>query len=96
MCDPYVGSCENKNAGADATFQHHDGFCIWNTNTGTPSLRDTPCKKDVVGEYAASFRKHGLKVGLYYSILEYALIFALHVHGLILTLSQQAQRYPTL
>ena len=57
---------------ADTNLQHHDGFCIWNTNTGTPSLRDTPCKKDVVGEYAASFRKHGLKVGLYYSILEYA------------------------
>ncbi|KZV62329.1 glycoside hydrolase family 29 protein, partial [Peniophora sp. CONT] len=56
--------------GGFLTTKHHDGFCIWNTNTGTPSLRDTPTKKDVVGEYAASFRKHGLKVGLYYSILD--------------------------
>jgi alpha-L-fucosidase len=52
------------------TTKHHDGFCIWPTKTGVDSILDTPKRLDVVRAYADSFRKHGLKVGLYYSILD--------------------------
>lgn len=56
--------------GAFLTTKYHDGFCIWPTKTGTDSILNTPLQVDVVDYYAKSFRKRGLKVGLYYSILE--------------------------
>jgi alpha-L-fucosidase len=52
------------------TTKHHDGFCIWPTATKSDSVRNTPKKLDVVRAYADSFRRHGLRVGLYYSILD--------------------------
>jgi alpha-L-fucosidase len=52
------------------TTKHHDGFCIWPTKTKADSILQTPKKLDVVKAYADSFRKQGLKVGLYYSILD--------------------------
>jgi len=52
------------------TTKHHDGFCIWPTKTKSDSILQTPKKIDVVRAYADSFRKHGLKVGLYFSILD--------------------------
>jgi alpha-L-fucosidase len=52
------------------TTKHHDGFCIWPTSTGVASVKDTPRHPDVVKAYTDSFRAHGLKVALYYSILD--------------------------
>jgi alpha-L-fucosidase len=52
------------------TTKHHDGFCTWPTKTGVDSILDTPRKIDVVKAYTDSFRKAGLTVGLYYSILD--------------------------
>ena len=52
------------------TTKHHDGFCLWPTATSSPSVKDASFKKDVVRSYVESFRKHGLTVCLYYSILD--------------------------
>ena len=52
------------------TTKHHSGFCIWNTKTTGYNVMNSPCKRDVVKEYAAAFRAQGLKVMLYYSILD--------------------------
>lgn len=52
------------------TTKHHDGFCLWPTATSSPSIKNTPFRGDVVKRFADSFRKHGLRVGLYYSILD--------------------------
>jgi alpha-L-fucosidase len=52
------------------TTKHHSGFPIWNTKTTAYSVMASPYKKDVVKEYADAFRKQGLKVMLYYSILD--------------------------
>jgi alpha-L-fucosidase len=52
------------------TTKHHDGFCLWPTATRSASVRRTRHKTDVVRAYVDSFRKHGLKVALYYSILD--------------------------
>jgi hypothetical protein len=52
------------------TTKHHDGFCLWPTATGVASVKDTSQQTDVVKAYVNSFRSHGLKVALYYSILE--------------------------
>lgn len=52
------------------TTKHHDGFCLWPTKSGGDSILKAPGKIDVVKAYTDSFRRHGLKVGLYYSILD--------------------------
>jgi alpha-L-fucosidase len=51
------------------TTRHHDGFCIWPTRTEAASLGLTSHSTDVARAYVNSFRKAGLRVGLYYSIL---------------------------
>ncbi len=51
------------------TCRHHDGFCIWPTGTKAASVRQKSSPIDVVRAYADSFRRAGLRVGLYYSIL---------------------------
>ncbi|RZK58249.1 MAG: carbohydrate-binding protein [Pedobacter sp.] len=52
------------------TTKHHSGFAIWDTKTTTYNVMNSPLKRDVVKEYVTSFRKQGLKVMLYYSILD--------------------------
>ena len=52
------------------TTRHHDGFCLWPTKSGGDSVAMTSHKTDVVRAYVDSFRKAGLSVGLYYSILD--------------------------
>ncbi|GAB3931062.1 alpha-L-fucosidase [Mucilaginibacter myungsuensis] len=52
------------------TTKHHSGFCIWDTKTTDYSVMSSPLKRDVVKEYCDAFRKNGLKVMLYYSILD--------------------------
>ncbi|MDR0430252.1 MAG: alpha-L-fucosidase, partial [Tannerellaceae bacterium] len=52
------------------TTKHHSGFCIWNTKTTDYNVMNSPFKRDVVKEYADAFRRQGLKVMLYYSILD--------------------------
>lgn len=52
------------------TTKHHSGFCIWDTKTTDYNVMNSPLKRDVVKEYADAFRAKGLKVMLYYSILD--------------------------
>ncbi|MCJ8209217.1 alpha-L-fucosidase [Mucilaginibacter sp. RS28] len=52
------------------TTKHHSGFCIWDTKTTDYSVMHSPYKKDVVRQFVNAFRANGLKVMLYYSILD--------------------------
>jgi len=52
------------------TTKHHSGFCIWDTKTTDYNVMNSPYKKDIVKQYVDSFRKEGLNVSLYYSILD--------------------------
>lgn len=50
------------------TTKHHEGFAMFATKASDYNIVDaTPFKRDVFGELAAACRRHGLKVGLYYS-----------------------------
>lgn len=52
------------------TTKHHDGFCLWPTATPVASVKNTAHRSDVVRAYVDSFRRQGLKVALYLSILD--------------------------
>lgn len=49
------------------TTRHHDGYCMWNTDTTDYSSARQAAGRDYVREYTDAFRAAGLRVGLYYS-----------------------------
>ena len=50
------------------TSKHHDGFALYRSKVSAFNVVDaTPFGRDVVGELAEACRKHGMKLGLYYS-----------------------------
>ena len=53
------------------TIRHHDGFCLYNSNFSDFTSVKTAAKRDFVAEYVVAARKAGLKVGLYYSLLDW-------------------------
>ena len=53
------------------TTRHHDGYCLWDTQyTDYSSMKQAP-KRDFVREYVDAFRKAGIKIGFYYSWLDW-------------------------
>lgn len=52
------------------TTKHHSGFCIWDTKSTDYNVMNSPYGKDVVKQFTDAFRANGLKVMLYYSILD--------------------------
>lgn len=50
------------------TSKHHDGFCMFKSDYDDYNIVDgTPFGRDVIGELAEACKKHGLRLGLYYS-----------------------------
>ncbi len=52
------------------TAKHHDGFCLFDSKLTDYSTGKT-IGRDLVREYLDAFRAEGLKVGLYYSLLDW-------------------------
>jgi alpha-L-fucosidase len=53
------------------TARHHDGFCLFDSKVSDFTSVKTAAKKDFVKEYTEACRKAGLKVGLYYSPMDW-------------------------
>jgi alpha-L-fucosidase len=54
------------------TSKHHDGFCMFNTKTTDySSVKMMPCRRDFVREISDACAKHGLKFGLYFSLIDW-------------------------
>ncbi|MDO5035438.1 MAG: alpha-L-fucosidase [Porphyromonas sp.] len=54
------------------TTRHHDGFSMYHTETSDYNIVDaTPFGRDVLAELADACREEGLKLHLYYSILDW-------------------------
>ena len=53
------------------TTKHHEGFCLFDSKYSDFTSAKSPCKRDIVAEYVTAARKAGLKVGLYYSLLDW-------------------------
>lgn len=47
--------------------KHHDGFCLWDTDTTDWKVTKSPLGKDVLAEVRKSCDKYGLKLALYFS-----------------------------
>ena len=54
------------------TSKHHDGFCMFDTQTTKySSVYMMPSHRDFVREISDACRRHGLKFGLYYSLIDW-------------------------
>jgi len=63
-----------KNAGmkyAVLTAKHHDGFCMFDSKLTDYKLSKRFGGRDLVREFLDAFRAEGLKVGLYYSLIDW-------------------------
>ena len=69
------------------TTKHHEGFCLWDTKqTGYNAMQRGP-GRDLVQEYVDACREFGLKVGFYYSLMDWH-----HPDGAICAKDEKARR----
>jgi alpha-L-fucosidase len=55
------------------TAKHHDGVALWDTAQSDLSVvKKTPAGRDLVGPYADALRRQDIKVGLYFSHLDWS------------------------
>jgi len=72
--DPRQWAALAKQAGmkyAVMTAKHHDGFCLFDTQLTEYKAANTPAGRDLIREYVDAFRAEGIKVGFYYSLLDW-------------------------
>ncbi|NLG84606.1 MAG: alpha-L-fucosidase [Firmicutes bacterium] len=72
--DPRAWARAAKAAGmkyAVMTAKHHDGFCLFDSSYTDYKATNTPAGRDLIREYVEAFRAEGLKVGFYYSLLDW-------------------------
>lgn len=53
------------------TAKHHDGFCLFDSKLTDYKCTNTKAGRDLVREYVDACREAGLRVGLYYSIIDW-------------------------
>ena len=53
------------------TAKHHDGFCLFDSKYTDYKVTNTPAGRDLIKEYVEALREEGLKVGLYFTLLDW-------------------------
>jgi alpha-L-fucosidase len=53
------------------TTKHHEGFSLFDTKATTYGVMHTPFKRDIAGELARACHRHGVRIGWYYSIMDW-------------------------
>ena len=53
------------------TAKHHEGFCNWDSKFTDYKSTNTPFGRDIIRDYVDAFRAEGLKVGFYYSLIDW-------------------------
>ncbi|MBW1947862.1 MAG: alpha-L-fucosidase [Deltaproteobacteria bacterium] len=64
-------ACESGMKYMCLTARHHDGFALWDSKASDFNSVKTKCGRDLVKEYVEACRRHGLRVGLYYSVADW-------------------------
>ncbi len=74
LYDPKEWARSARNAGmkyAVITAKHHEGFCLWDSKLTDYKASNTPAGRDLLHPWVEAFRSEGLKVGFYYSLLDW-------------------------
>jgi len=74
MWDPHEWAKMAKAAGMKyvvLTAKHHEGFCNFDSKYTDYKSTNTPFGRDIIKEYVEAFRAEGLKVGFYYSLIDW-------------------------
>lgn len=74
LFDPKKWAKEAKAAGmkyAVLTTKHHEGFCLFDSKYTDYKATNTHAKRDLVKEFVDAFRAEGIKIGFYYSLLDW-------------------------
>ena len=53
------------------TSKHHEGFCLWDSAYTDYKVTNTPYGEDLLKPFVEAFRAEGLRVGFYYSLLDW-------------------------
>jgi alpha-L-fucosidase len=53
------------------TAKHHEGFCLWDSRHTDYKATRTPCGRDLLRPVVEAFRDEGLRVGFYYSLIDW-------------------------
>ena len=53
------------------TTKHHDGFCLFDSKMTDYSAPKQAARRDLVAEYVEAVRAEGLRVGLYFSLMDW-------------------------
>jgi len=53
------------------TTKHHEGFCLFDSKLTDYKATNTPAARDLVREYVDAFRAEGIKIGFYYSLIDW-------------------------
>lgn len=53
------------------TTKHHEGFCLFDSKYTDYKVTNTPYKRDIVKEFVDAFRAEGIRIGLYYSLIDW-------------------------
>lgn len=72
--DPVFFAQSAKKAGmkyAVFTAKHHEGFCLFDSAYTDYKSVNTPIGRDLLREYVDAFRNEGLRVGIYYSLVDW-------------------------
>ncbi|MDR0686040.1 MAG: alpha-L-fucosidase [Dysgonamonadaceae bacterium] len=51
--------------------KHHEGFCMFDTKYTDYKVTNTPYGKDLIRELVDAFRAEGLRIGFYYSLIDW-------------------------
>ncbi len=55
------------------TTRHHDGFCLYDSKVSDFTAPKTGAKRDLVAEFAEACRDEGMRMGFYYSLVDWRL-----------------------
>ena len=74
LFDAHAWARQAKTAGMKymvLTAKHHEGFCLWDTKMTDYKITKTPFGRDLVREFVDACRAEELRVGLYFSIIDW-------------------------
>lgn len=74
LFDPEEWARTAKNTGMKyfvITSKHHEGFCLWDSKYTDYKVTNTPYGKDLLKPLVKAMREQGLRVGFYYSLLDW-------------------------